>query len=233
MTGLLILRPEPGAADTAARARRLGLETVTTPLFAIRPVAWEPPAPETVEALMLTSANAARCGGEALTAFSHLPCYTVGEATAEAVRAVGFTDIRTGPSDGAALIRMMAETGVGRALHLCGREHIPLHHPRISLVRRIVYASEPATRLPAEAAAALRKGALALLHSPHAGERFAHLVDDAGLVRSSIALAAISEAAAAAAGKGWKSVHTAPAPRDAALLELAAKLCQTERAAAG
>jgi uroporphyrinogen-III synthase len=233
MTGLLILRPEPGAADTAARARRLGLEPVTAPLFSIRPVPWEAPAPETVEALILTSANAARCGGETLTAFSRLPCYTVGETTAEAARAAGFTDIRTGPSDGAAVIRMMAEAGAGRALHLCGREHILLHHPRISIVRRIVYASEPATQLPVEVAAVLRKGALALLHSPRAGERFAHLVDDIGLVRGSIALAAISEAAAAAAGKGWKSVHTAPAPRDAALLELAAKLCQTERAAAG
>src|SRR3546814_10200304 len=51
------------------------------------------------------------------------------------------------------------------ALHLCGRDHIPLSHPRLSIARRIVYASEPAARLPAEAKAALRTGAHALLHS--------------------------------------------------------------------
>src|SRR3546814_4759715 len=108
----------------------------------------------------------------ALAMFSHLPCYAVGETTAEAARAAGFADIRIGPSDGAALTLMMAEAGVGSALHLCGRDHIPLSHPRLSIARRIVYASEPAARLPAEAKAALRTGAHALLHSPQAGARF-------------------------------------------------------------
>src|SRR3546814_1592255 len=212
MTDMLVLRPEPGARETAERARQRGLGAVTTPLFSIRPVAWEPPAPETVEAVMLTSANAARSGGKALAMFSHLPCYAVGETTAEAARAAGFADIRIGPSDGAALTLMMAEAGVGSALHLCGRDHIPLSHPRLSIARRIVYASEPAARLPAEAKAALRTGAHALLHSPQAGARFAPLVDEAGLERASIALAAISHSAPAAAGKGWKRVSVAAAP---------------------
>ena len=57
---MLILRPQPGADETAARARTLGLEPVVAPLFTIRPLAWEPPDPAEFDAVLLTSANAAR-----------------------------------------------------------------------------------------------------------------------------------------------------------------------------
>lgn len=228
MICLLILRPEPGASETVARARMMGLDALMTPLFSIRPLKWDPPAPESVDAVMLTSANAARHAGRALAAFTHLPCYVVGEATAEAARAAGFTRIQTGPSDGAALLGAMAESGVARPLHLCGRDHIPLHHPSVSMVRRIVYAAEPVSPLPLPAVAALRSRALVALHSPRAAAHFAALVDAAGQDRGSIALAAISQAAADAAGEGWRDIAVAKAPRDAALLEIAEKLCKTE-----
>jgi uroporphyrinogen-III synthase len=52
---------------------------------------------------------------------------------------------------------------------------------------------------------------------------FAGLVPD----RAPISLAAISAAAADAAGPGWAAVHVADRPRDHALLELAARLCKT------
>ena len=67
--------------------------------------------------------------------------------------------------------------------------------------------------------------ALVLLHSPRAAARFAVL---AGNRRGAIRIAAISAETAAVAGAGWRSVDVAAAPRDQALLELAAKLCQTE-----
>ncbi len=233
MTRLLILRPEPGASETVSRARTMGLDAVAAPLFSVRPLQWVPPPPDAVEAVMLTSANAARHGGAALAAFTHLPCHAVGEATAGAALAVGFTRIQTGPSDGAALVDAMAGAGVTRALHLCGRDHIPLDHPRVSIVRRVVYAAEPVHLLPPEAMTALRSPAVVALHSPRAAAHFADLVDAAGLDRRSIALAAISQAAAEAAGEGWRGIAVAAAPRDAALLELAEKLCQTERTGAG
>src|SRR3546814_20616611 len=90
----LVLRARPGARKKAEPARQRGQVGVKPPLVPIRPGAWEPPAPETVEAVMLTSAKAARSGGKALAMFSHLPCYAVGETTAEAARAAGFADIR-------------------------------------------------------------------------------------------------------------------------------------------
>jgi uroporphyrinogen-III synthase len=177
-----------------------------------------------VDAVLLTSANACRLGGEQITHFADLPCYAVGAATGDAARSVGFRTVRTGSSDGAAALRMMIEDGAERPLHLCGRDHVALDDPRI--VRRIVYSAEEIPRLPALAAGAVRNGAVALVHSPRAASVFAKLVDQAGLDRSRTCLAAISDAAAASAGIGWRTVAIAPGPRDEALLELAAKLCK-------
>ncbi|HEX5181854.1 MAG TPA: uroporphyrinogen-III synthase [Allosphingosinicella sp.] len=216
---LLILRPQPGAEETAARARALGLDPVVAPLFATRPLAWDPPDPAGFDAVLLTSANAAREAGPALSHFRALPCWAVGAATAAAARAAGFADVRTGASDGTALVQAAAAAGIARVLHLHGREHVALVWPGLRVESRTVYAAEAAEALP-EAVRALR-GPVALIHSPRAGARFAALAPDKG----GIALAAISRAAAAAAGSGWAEIAVAAAPRDEALLELAAKLC--------
>jgi uroporphyrinogen-III synthase len=217
---VLILRPRPGAEETAARARALGLEPVVAPLFTVHALDWEMP-DGSFDALLLTSANGARHGLR--PELAALPCYAVGEATAAAARAAGARDVITGPSDGAAAVTMMAKAAVTRALHLCGRDHIALTHAQASIERRIVYAAEAAEALPPEARQALDEGALALLHSPRAAALFASLVPN----RTGLRIAAISPAAAAAAGSGWAEVHIAAAPRDQALLELAVRLCKT------
>lgn len=221
---VLILRPQPGADESAERARALGLEPVIAPLFTVRPLGWDAPDPALYDAVMVTSANAPRHAGAALAAYTFLPCYAVGRTSGEAARAAGFGVVHEGPSDGAALVEIMAADGIGSALHLCGREHIPLAHPKLTIDSVPVYAAEAAERLPDAAGEALAAGALALAHSPRAAETLARLVPD----RSRIRLAVISPNAAVAAGQGWASVHAAAAPRDAALLELAAKLCQGE-----
>jgi uroporphyrinogen-III synthase len=221
---LLILRPQPGANETATRAQALGLEPVVAPLFTIRPLSWEAPDPAAFDAVLLTSANAPRCAGTALSGFTPLPCWTVGAATAAAARAAGFADVHTGPADGAALAEAVAAAGVERALHLHGREHRPLSHPGLHVEGRAVYTSEGVTELP-HAARALREP-VALIHSPRAAGLFASMVSD----KSAVSLAAISHAAADAAGGGWAEIRVAPEPRDDALLEVAAKLCHNPKA---
>lgn len=220
MSRVLILRPEPGARETAARAAAIGLDPLVAPLFTVRALDWTPP--ETAEAVLMTSANAARHGGAGLARLLNLPCYTVGEATAAAARAAGFADVRTGPGDGAAAAGMMAADGVRRALHLCGRDHVA-PEAGIEIDRRIAYEAVAVEALPEAARTALRSGAVALLHSPRAAALFARLVPD----KAGLRVAAISPAAAAAAGDGWAVVASAEAPRDQPLLELAAKLCNS------
>jgi uroporphyrinogen-III synthase len=209
---LLILRPEPGASETAGRARDMGLEPVVAPLFAVRPVGGPPVPAGRFDAVLLTSANGARHAPPGLTA---LPCFAVGERTASAARAAGFLDVRTGPSDGAAAAALMASAGVTKALHLCGRDHLAPEALGVAIERRVVYCAEPLPRPP------FQGPAVALIHSPRAGARFAELA----IEKSAIAVAAISASAAAAAGDGWAAKAVAAEPRDQALLELAAKLC--------
>ena len=212
---LLVLRPEPGASETAARARAMGLRPVVAPLFEIRGVEGPPVDPGRYEAVLLTSANGARHAPAGLTA---LPCFAVGESTAAAARSAGFSQVSAGPFDGAAAAAAMAAAGVTKALHLCGRDHIAIEAEGMEIDRRVVYESEPLPHVRFEGPA------VAMIHSARAGARFAQLAGD----RSAIAIAAISAAAAAAAGEGWASRAAAASPRDQALLELAAKLCNHE-----
>jgi uroporphyrinogen-III synthase len=223
---VLILRPQPGADESAARARGMGLDPVVSPLFALRPLEWEPPDPAGFDAVLMTSASAARLAGDGMTPFLALPCFAVGERTAAAARGAGFDDVRAGSGDGGSLLEIAAGMGVHRAFHPCGREHRALARPGVEVFSIPVYAADAVDRLPPDAATAIAGEAIALLHSPRAAALFAELV---GHLRPSIGIAAISRAASEAAGTGWGCCASAEAPTDQALLELAAKLCQTAR----
>jgi uroporphyrinogen-III synthase len=219
---ILILRPQPGADQSARLARSFGLEPTVAPLFTVGPLAWEPVEAAGFDAVMMTSANAARHGEPGLAPLTLLPCYAVGEATAAAAREAGFGRVTAGDGDAENLIGLCARDGVSNLLHLCGREHRSVERPGLRVERRIVYASDAVSTLPPAAREALEGGAVALLHSPRAAALFRHLVE----ARGSIAIAAISGAAAEAAGDGWLAREAAPQPTDEALLELAAKLCK-------
>jgi uroporphyrinogen-III synthase len=220
---ILILRPQPGADATARRAAGLGLTAIVAPLFRIDPVQWNAPAAEGFDGILLTSANAARYGGNGLKGFARLPCYAVGESTAEAARAAGFADIRVGRSDGQSLLGQIARDGRSHILHPCGYDHIELEHSSIGIERPIVYSAAPLNLSRAAVTAAV-SGALILIHSPRAARRFGDLAGASALPKNDMRLVAISEAAAAAAGPGWGEIHVADAPRDAAMLALAAHL---------
>lgn len=222
---LLILRPEPGASETAARAAALEIRTVVTPLFRIVSLAWAAPPAGEFDAVLLTSANAARHGGPALGAYRELPLYAVGDATAAAASAAGFRDVRAGASDSTALVRQAVADGRRRLLHLAGREHRLAGDADAELTGRIVYAAEAIAVLPDDARSAVADGAIALLHSPRAARLFRTLAEAAGFAPPALRIAAISPAALAAAGNGWAASVAAAAPTDASLLDAALRLC--------
>jgi len=216
MRRVLILRPEPGASETVEKARECGLDAIAAPLFAIEPVDWQAPDPAAFDALLLTSANAVRCSGEALKNLRGLPVYAVGEATAEAARDAGF-DIAASGDAGVDRLLGSIESDL-KLLHLCGCDRKQPTDARQQITAIPVYR---AVRLAPDLTQAA--GAVALVHSPRAGQRFAELIED----RSSIAIAAISAAAAEAVDSGWQHVESAQEPNDVALLALAARLCNT------
>jgi uroporphyrinogen-III synthase len=220
---VLILRPQPGAGETAERARARGLEPVVAPMFTIAPLEWSPPPAARFDAILFTSANAARHGGEGLAAFRHLPCYAVGEATADAAAEAGFSQIRIGPSDAAAVAQLMVVDGVKRAFHPSAPEVSDFPDGPLEIERIPVYSAQAADRLSDVAVAAVHAGAIVLLHSPRAAALFAERIGDR---RGTARIAAISDAAAAAAGPGWAGVGVAMEPRDEALLAAADELAE-------
>ncbi|HUE78220.1 MAG TPA: uroporphyrinogen-III synthase [Sphingomicrobium sp.] len=215
----MIVRPEPGARATVERAKAMQLDAFALPLFRVEPVEWTVPDPRDFDALLLTSANAVRHGGRGLEALRGLPVYAVGEATAAAARDVGFTSAGVG---GGGLERLLGSVPPDlRLLHLCGEHRGPAPAGR-AITAIPVYRSNP---LPMPDGFRRIEGQTVAIHSPRAGERLGGLVDEAGIARNTIRIAAISEAAAKSAGKGWESCESVESPDETALLALAARLC--------
>lgn len=208
----MVLRPEPGASETVGRARALGLEAVAVPLFAVEPVEWAMP-DATFDALLITSANAVRHGGPQLEALRRLPVHAVGEATAAAAREAAFRVATVGEGGVDELLGQVDARL--RLLHLCGDDRREPSSARQKVTAVPVYRSV-ALDPPLDA-----EGAVALVHSPRAAQRFADLARG----RNTIRIAAISHAAADSAGSGWEAVEVAERPSDDALLALALRLC--------
>lgn len=215
---IAVLRPEPGNRATCARVRAAGRNAIALPLFEIVALDWTPPDPASFDALILTSANAVRAGGQALTRYAHLPVYAVGAATARVAEAAGFAAATVGSDDAHALFAVAAANGVMRALHLGGRE-TGVVASGIVAASIAVYASEAIEIAPEPLQALI--GATALIHSARAAARLATLIDRHGIDRTTMALAAISPSVAQAAGSGWGHVAIAPHPTDAALIAVA------------
>jgi uroporphyrinogen-III synthase len=214
MRRVLVLRPEPGASETLRRAKELGIDAVAIPLFTIEPIPWSVPDRAGFDALLLTSANAVRHGGPGLDQVRALPAYAVGRATADAARKAGFKIASIGKEG---VEKLLDSIPVGtRLLHLCGEDRLSPGATHEMTAIPVYRASEiSAPDLGATG------GSVAMVHSPRAARRLAALIPD----RGTIAIAAISTAAAEAAGAGWERVESAAQPADDALLALAAWLC--------
>ncbi len=224
---LLAVRPEPGLAATLDKARALGLAITGHPLSAIRPLAWDCPEPAHFDGLLIGSANAILHGGPNLARLADKPVFAVGEATASAARAAGFTVAMTG--SGGLQGVLDAITAPCHLLRIAGEEHVPLTPPDgVTFAEVIAYRSEA---LPLDAAAPLLASgeALVLLHSAATAAHFAAECDRLGLDRARITLAALGPRIAAAAGEGWAAVHTAATPDERTFLQLAFDLCQQAR----
>jgi uroporphyrinogen-III synthase len=222
---LVVLRPEPGLAETVARAHAMGLEVVGAPLFEIEPVNWQVPDVSRFDAIAAGSANSFRHGGDGLEALKGLPVHAVGERTAQAARSAGFEVASVGDS----VLQEVVDSldAPVRLLRLAGENRVSLRAPAgVTIEELVIYRAERQP-LSSGVAAALQGGAVALLHSGEAASHFAAECDRLAIDRGRVAIAALAPRIAAAAGGGWRTVATAAEPNDAALLVIAAQLCQT------
>jgi uroporphyrinogen-III synthase len=105
---LLVTRPEPDAARTAARLRATGHDVIVHPLLTVEFNA-APSGLPVPGAIIITSQNAVRAiaGWPQASEWRQAPVFAAGAATAAAVAALGFTDVRGGASDAASLAELL------------------------------------------------------------------------------------------------------------------------------
>lgn len=225
MTGVLVTRPDPGAAETAAAIAGRGHVPILAPLLTIEPV----PGPALdltgYDAVAVTSANGVR----ALAGRSgrrDLPLYAVGGRTAALARDLGFARVHSADGDVADLSRRLADAGPGRVLHVAGADLAgDLTPAGVEVTRLTAYRAVEAAALPDTALAALRNGQVAYvtLFSPRTAASFVRLAEKAGLSPLAgdwTALCLSAAVAQAAAGFGFADRRIAARPDAASLLAL-------------
>jgi len=222
---VFVLRPEPGLTTTLVAAFERGIKARGMPLGTVVPVSWSAPATK-FDGLLIGSANAIRHAGRELDKVAHLPVFAVGEATAHAARDLGLQIGLVGEGGLQGLIDALPPTD-RHLLRLAGEEHIWLEPAsKTQITTEIVYAAKYSS-LSKKQASVLNEGALVILHSGAMATHFAEQCEQLGVDRSQITLAAMAPRIADMAGNGWKAVHIAKAKNDAALLDLAEKLCHS------
>jgi uroporphyrinogen-III synthase len=151
---ILVTRPEPDNARTAAALRDLGHEAVLAPLLRIEAVTNADLGPEPWSGVLITSANGARAlaghprRGELLV----LPVLAVGQSSADAARVASFTDVSSADGDASDLARLAAARFTGARhplLYLAGEDRSgELSVPGLAVRTIVVYRARAATSLP-------------------------------------------------------------------------------------
>ena len=225
-TGVLVTRPEPGASETAQRLRALGYHPTVTPLLRVDRL--EPPLPEEVDAVLVTSGNALPCLPATLHGTSLL---AVGNATAGRARTAGFTRVLSADGDASALAALAKQacrpgaalllaTGRGQGAALAAA----LHEAGFAVHRRAVYAARPVERMPQAAVRALQDGGLAaaLFLSAETARAFARLLPPQLLpaLAGVEALAIGQPAAEALRFLPWRRVRVSAKPTQDSILAM-------------
>jgi uroporphyrinogen-III synthase len=227
---VVVTRPEPDGRRTATALRALGHEVLVAPLMTVQSVAadlsghWS--------ALVITSANApsAIADNAAKTMLVKLPLFAVGQRSAEAAQAAGFTDVTSAGGDVSDLVRTLSAVcpdakapllylaGEDRAADLIGE----LSTRGIAAEMRVVYRVATAP-FPSALIEALKSGEVdAVLHfSRRSAESYAAGARQAGIAGPALAVRHFCLAAQAAeplAGAG--QVTIAARPDEAAMIAL-------------
>jgi uroporphyrinogen-III synthase len=228
--GVLITRPAPGAAETAARVAALGFTPVLSSMLAIRLLPAHLPPPDRVAAVLVTSGSAVP-GLPAL--FRHGPLLAVGAATARRAREAGFTAVADAGGDAGALAAyarthlnpmqgpLLLAVGRGQGVRL----ERALRDAGFRVLRRTLYAAEPVRTLTPEALDALRGGRLhaVLFFSAETARQFVALVRRAGLdglLHDVVAVAIGAPAGMALQALPWRRLRVAARPTQDEMLAL-------------
>jgi uroporphyrinogen-III synthase len=168
---LLVTRPEPDNARTAAVLRAQGHEVALAPMLHIEAVPNADLGAPPWSGILITSANGARAlashprRGELMA----LPVLAVGRSSAEAARAAGFADVSSADGDAGDLARLAAQRFPGARqplLYLAGEDRSgELSVPGAVVRTVVIYRAVGAESFAPDAQTALKEGRIdAVLH---------------------------------------------------------------------
>lgn len=125
---VLVTRPEQSGLRTAERLTELGFQPILLPLTRTEPLPVATAAdPAAIERIAVTSANALRhAPPDLLAALRDVPCFTVGQETANAAMRRGFSNVTAADGDAATLATALSKDPGMRILYLCGRLRRPI-----------------------------------------------------------------------------------------------------------
>ena len=235
---LLVTRPEPDGARTAATLRALGHEVVVAPVLRTETVA-ATFGGGPFAALVITSGNAARAlaNHPRRNELAGLPVFAVGARSAETARQAGFSDVVSAEGDVNDLVSLLAARFAGqgaRLLHLAGEDRAGdlaggLATRGIAVETAVVYRAVPVGTFPVQFRAMLAAGPLdgVLHYSRRSASAFLAGAEAAGLLEPAIAaqhFCLSAEVAAPLTQAGARNVQVAPAPDEASLIALLSPL---------
>ena len=178
---MLVTRPEPGAAATAARLAECGYTPLLAPFLTVRRCAVPLPRAASVQAIIAASGNATALPAS----YQALTLLAVGHATAARARSAGFTKVESADGDAlalSALARRLLNPADGPLLLVTGRGQgtnlaKALRTEGFAVHRRATYAACAIRRFPPQAADAIRGGLhAALFFSAETARTFARLL---------------------------------------------------------
>jgi uroporphyrinogen-III synthase len=230
MARIVVTRAEPGASATAERLTALGHTALLAPMLTIAPIA-APAALDGFQAVVFTSSNGARAFA-AQTTRRDLPVFCVGDATAEAARAAGFSAIHSAGGDLVDLIALVAakaDRAMGPMVHAAGADLAgdlagALRTQGFAVEVRSYYKAVQSTSLPDVLEAALNESPpdvdAVLFHSARAAAAFVNQVKHHSALARIDAVCLSDAVADAARAALWRSVTVAGQPQEEALLLL-------------
>lgn len=231
---LLLTRPAADAERTAAALRDRGHEPIVAPLLDIEISSDAMLGAGPWAAILITSANAVRAVAlhRRRDELRHIPTFTVGDRSGQAMRETGFTDVSSAAGDVSDLAKLVAARVApeARLLYLAGEERSGdlaglLRAQHYTVETMLVYRAVIAEQLPRHAGAALAAGIDGVLHfSRRSAEAYVTASRNAGLLetalRGPVHFCLSARVAEPLTQAGATTVRIAARPDEAALIEL-------------
>lgn len=228
---LLVTRPFPGGQKTVAGLKQLGHHPLAIPLFSKRILPLDLQSPFQITATIFTSANAVKALPRNEIEIGHklLPCFTVGDTTAQAATHAGFSNLLSAHGDVKELIALIEKMELtGTYFYPCAIDRKPdleahFRETGVHIQASPAYEMKPIMALPPAVITQLKQGEIdgILVYSARAATHLANLCARHNIEVSGLPFYCLSPSIGAELqAHGATNIFVAKAPNENTLFEL-------------